>query len=121
MWHRQTEDGRHRSFILFFLMIRRPPRSTLFPYTTLFRSCRSRARRVVPPPVSRPARPRRAHAPAPPAPPGAPPTRTRSEEHTSELQSRQYLVCRLLLEKTKILLLRALSRSISYLPFDYFL
>src|SRR5882757_10880907 len=68
----------------FFLMIRRPPRSTLFPYTTLFRSiasgrdtssrngtCLTRSRR------------------------------DRSEEHTSELQSRQYLVCRLLLEKKK--------------------
>src|SRR5215203_7020096 len=65
----------------FFLMIRRPPRSTLFPYTTLFRSPRS-----APP---RPAR-------------RLPWTRPRrSEEHTSELQSRQYLVCRLLLEKKK--------------------
>src|SRR3712207_6916703 len=81
----------------FFLMIRRPPRSTLFPYTTLFRSSRTRSARL-------------------------PCTRTtsaflysdhsfglenrmrcspRSEEHTSELQSRQYLVCRLLLEKKK--------------------
>src|SRR6195256_6746650 len=68
----------------FFLMIRRPPRSTLFPYTTLFRSCRwdrgrrgrrgdrRAARRII-----------------------------RSEEHTSELQSPMYLVCRLLLEKKK--------------------
>src|ERR1041384_8489201 len=66
----------------FFLMIRRPPRSTLFPYTTLFRSCIAQL----------------------------PPTRVgmeacggahdwRSEEHTSELQSLAYLVCRLLLEK----------------------
>src|SRR5215208_7439704 len=71
------------SFLFFFLMIRRPPRSTLFPYTTLFRS-RPRA----PPwtsPASVPAAARRA----------------RSEEHTSELQSRGHLVCRLLLEKTK--------------------
>src|SRR6476620_12463804 len=74
-------------FVFFFLMIRLPPRSTLFPYTTLFRSpgrrpcadgawcarCRRSARR----------------------------TSRRSEEHTSELQSRQYLVCRLLLEKKK--------------------
>src|SRR5258707_6051667 len=85
-------------FLFFFLMIRRPPRSTLFPYTTLFRSegdgidaveqvfrrvlFRSEGesvdlggRRII-----------------------------RSEEHTSELQSRQYLVCRLLLEKKKRLL-----------------
>src|SRR2546425_9530111 len=82
----------------FFLMIRRPPRSTLFPYTTLFRSgavgshdcaastlplrswCLLRARRY----PSGARRPRR---------------RERSEEHTSELQSLAYLVCRLLLEK----------------------
>src|SRR5271157_6275769 len=70
-------------FFFFFLMIRRPPRSTLFPYTTLFRS-RQR-------------------------PPGADlevlvgqgPIAPRSEEHTSELQSRPHLVCRLLLEKKK--------------------
>src|SRR2546425_8656248 len=79
-------------------MIRRPPRSTLFPYTTLFRSCRGAAccapttsRPPVPalqsPPGSRGARPRAA--------------RMRSEEHTSELQSLAYLVCRLLLEKKK--------------------
>src|SRR2546429_4026683 len=76
-------------FLFFFLMIRRPPRSTLFPYTTLFRStligagqhhcargkihaCRNRCR-----------------------------GKNRSEEHTSELQSRLHLVCRLLLEKKK--------------------
>src|SRR2546430_7770032 len=74
-------------FFFFFLMIRRPPRSTLFPYTTLFRSpmppcsrnssaCRIR--------ISRRSRPR-----------------SRSEEHTSELQSQSNLVCRLLLEKKK--------------------
>src|SRR5947209_15929944 len=62
-------------------MIRRPPRSTLFPYTTLFRSW--------PPPDRRIPRRDRGWWPA------------RSEEHTSELQSRQYLVCRLLLEKKK--------------------
>src|SRR3712207_7471979 len=84
-------------------MIRRPPRSTLFPYTTLFRSIstlggiprslpRSRryrhpyASRLPPAVVQQPALRRAAPAP-------------RSEEHTSELQSRQYLVCRLLLEK----------------------
>src|SRR3712207_8694211 len=76
--------------ILFFLMIRRPPRSTLFPYTTLFRSADrdARVRRLAGAPAHRPARPRRLRA-----------HRGRSEEHTSELQSRQYLVCRLLLEK----------------------
>src|ERR1035437_11095097 len=67
----------------FFLMIRRPPRSTLFPYTTLFRS---------PQPV---------RAGGPPRAGGQPVPLHRSEEHTSELQSRQYLVCRLLLEKKK--------------------
>src|SRR5258708_14985371 len=84
-------------------MIRRPPRSTLFPYTTLFRSCgaagRSEARR---PPHARAARS--------PASPRAQPERApapnekgiRSEEHTSELQSPDHLVCRLLLEKKKI-------------------
>src|SRR5271167_5093803 len=74
----------HVGFFFFFLMIRRPPRSTLFPYTTLFRSTGSRslARRPAP-------HPRRRSAPS------------RSEEHTSELQSRFDLVCRLLLEKKK--------------------
>src|SRR2546421_9383802 len=89
-------------FFFFFLMIRRPPRSTLFPYTTLFRShpppragvaargaCRSAA-------AGRPTRsaPRSGCA----CPAGR---RRRSEEHTSELQSRSDLVCRLLLEKKK--------------------
>src|SRR5215208_1413758 len=69
----------------FFLMIRRPPRSTLFPYTTLFRSASAgtgsrRCARAVLQPCSR---------------------TSRSEEHTSELQSRGHLVCRLLLEKKK--------------------
>src|SRR3712207_9023796 len=98
-------------------MIRRPPRSTLFPYTTLFRSAgpKAQARPVELTPVGRPAT----------APhqtvalgrllccrvPNRPPqllrpiqrreADPRSEEHTSELQSRQYLVCRLLLEKKK--------------------
>src|SRR3712207_8181985 len=99
-------------------MIRRPPRSTLFPYTTLFRSRRGRAlshpdgrgvaaRLVVPaafqgaaPPAVRQGRGGRRDG-------GAPGLQRlyrhggRSEEHTSELQSRQYLVCRLLLEKKK--------------------
>src|SRR6266566_8028870 len=71
------------SFCFFFLMIRRPPRSTLFPYTTLFRP--GTARRCWPA-GSAPSRRR-------PCP--------RSEEHTSELQSPCNLVCRLLLEKKK--------------------
>src|SRR3712207_8139329 len=102
--------------VFFFLMIRRPPRSTLFPYTTLFRS-----------------------EPEPLAPPGARSTRfvldrvdpgepraegdgerddrdaridERSEEHTSELQSRQYLVCRLLLEKKNEM--QTISELLSY-------
>src|SRR3712207_6919118 len=87
-------------------MIRRPPRSTLFPYTTLFRSPATRGRRARRGPTRLSARavrrwsPRRLSA----ASPGATLRRTtagRSEEHTSELQSRQYLVCRLLLEKKK--------------------
>src|SRR5260370_25574159 len=78
-------------FIFFFLMIRRPPRSTLFPYTTLFRSPASprtsctTSRRAVPPPSRCCTR-----SPV-----------IRSEEHTSELQSHLNLVCRLLLEKKK--------------------
>src|SRR3989442_8124374 len=70
----------------FFLMIRRPPRSTLFPYTTLFRSV---SVRVMPSVVQvNDLRKRRSLT-------------CRSEEHTSELQSRPHLVCRLLLEKKK--------------------
>src|SRR3712207_8521037 len=88
-------------------MIRRPPRSTLFPYTTLFRSSSSSCpagrccccSACSPPPAS----PR---AVQPTTPSGWRPCSSswpahRSEEHTSELQSRQYLVCRLLLEKKK--------------------
>src|SRR3712207_8580506 len=85
-------------------MIRRPPRSTLFPYTTLFRSHR---------PLPAAALGAAADAAPGPEPPGLRLARgrgavrrgagpdQRSEEHTSELQSRQYLVCRLLLEKKK--------------------
>src|SRR2546427_4831321 len=74
-------------------MIRRPPRSTLFPYTTLFRSRAPRRRRSprTPPDTARTRTPRRRR-------PGSP---DRSEEHTSELQSQSNLVCRLLLEKKK--------------------
>src|SRR5690348_18106296 len=95
---------------LFFLMIRRPPRSTLFPYTTLFRSraavfphtssLQPRSPPALPSPATRSrANPRRVGR--------MPPTvnsafnRSRSEEHTSELQSPVHLVCRLLLEKKK--------------------
>src|SRR3712207_7880465 len=98
----------------FFLMIRRPPRSTLFPYTTLFRSrspasggaMAADARRDSWTDVGDPLR--------------SGPLRggERSEEHTSELQSRQYLVCRLLLEKKKqtILLFLSLCIYALYLP-----
>src|SRR6266571_7007577 len=80
----------------FFLMIRRPPRSTLFPYTTLFRSgcLPSAAARSPTCPLARPS-----GSWPPSAGPGGP--RPRSEEHTSELQSHVNLVCRLLLEKKK--------------------
>src|SRR3712207_8117080 len=88
-------------------MIRRPPRSTLFPYTTLFRSPfpQGHAHPFPAAPTGRAASPVRrppARPPAPPAPDPAEQAPNRSEEHTSELQSRQYLVCRLLLEKKKI-------------------
>src|SRR3712207_7254884 len=104
--------------MFFILMRRRPPRSTLFPYTTLFRSSSrvelqsfngdivvarktilsaEEARRI-----RRGTSPKALDAPpAPPAPPAPKKPGDRSEEHTSELQSRQYLVCRLLLEKKK--------------------
>src|SRR2546426_6427997 len=83
-------------FFFFFLMIRRPPRSTLFPYTTLFRS-------VAAPPLQG------MKKWLPGGPPGETACRAnfshlRSEEHTSELQSPCNLVCRLLLEKKKNLL-----------------
>src|SRR3712207_8754971 len=99
-------------------MIRRPPRSALFPYTTLFRSGHLCA--------SRPVSASSAHFEAlhclgsqsglslwlqPGWPPVIPNSKRRSEEHTSELQSRQYLVCRLLLEKTKFSTLSFLSHS----------
>src|SRR2546427_4995084 len=74
--------------LFFFLMIRRPPRSTLFPYTTLFRSPRRKLANSHTPPT------RESVAATANA-------ATRSEEHTSELQSQSNLVCRLLLEKKK--------------------
>src|SRR5437879_10711608 len=80
-------------------MIRRPPRSTLFPYTTLFRSCSRRASvfpihrlRII----------------------GLPFAAARSEEHTSELQSPMYLVCRLLLEKKKKKIIKYKSKTTKY-------
>src|SRR5437868_8062841 len=99
----RCRGGRHaRSsvvYYIFFLIVRRPPRSTLFPYTTLFRSLEP-----VSAPLSTWSIPRgyilqSNHD-------------RRSEEHTSELQSRFDLVCRLLLEKKK--LCRSCSRSASY-------
>src|SRR3712207_8563691 len=83
-------------------MIRRPPRSTLFPYTTLFRSCRTRERAEVADQVGLVvvARVGRDRGPALGGGARRLAVGARSEEHTSELQSRQYLVCRLLLEKT---------------------
>src|SRR2546425_3883595 len=100
-------SSRHLLFF-FFLMIRRPPRSTLFPYTTLFRSrlcgapppfgavrlCGARAPYGAPQRLS--TAPARFGVPAP-----STNVVVRSEEHTSELQSLAYLVCRLLLEKKK--------------------
>src|SRR2546426_6809738 len=90
-------------------MIRRPPRSTLFPYTTLFRSCNSRLKRRAPPAVTchslryrqpLPELPEaKAQTPSHPSWPVPPWHSDRSEEHTSELQSPCNLVCRLLLEK----------------------
>src|SRR5207249_11801757 len=108
------------SLRFFFLLIRRPPRSTLFPYTTLFRSPRRRRRgpresSVAAPRARAQRRPQR-HSPRsrrttfhelsasctyPQAGSPGPKIRLRSEEHTSELQSRFDLVCRLLLEKKK--------------------
>src|SRR5260370_24279509 len=78
-------------------MIRRPPRSTLFPYTTLFRSAPRRA--LVRPDLSGRFRPLSLAGNAQAAPPAQ--RKRRSEEHTSELQSHLNLVCRLLLEKKK--------------------
>src|SRR3712207_7031501 len=90
----------------FFLMIRRPPRSTLFPYTTLFRSPIVEGDREPVEPARRGAvtvlaEDRVLRAVAEALEPLALVAELRSEEHTSELQSRQYLVCRLLLEKKK--------------------
>src|SRR5215813_14860791 len=83
-------------FFFFFLMIRRPPRSTLFPYTTLFRPRQCASEALVRPLLCSTARLVARLA--------------RSEEHTSELQSRPHLVCRLLLEKKK----KPLQLDVSY-------
>src|SRR5437660_12818453 len=85
MFFRDPQPRISLRLTFFFLMIRRPHRSTLFPYTTLFRSA-----------VPRHVPASRSGAEHPGAVPAA-----RSEEHTSELQSRGHLVCRLLLEKKK--------------------
>src|SRR3712207_7826789 len=93
----------HSTRVFFFLMIRRPPRSTLFPYTTLFRSDEA-------PAVNEASHGERTGPSRSCSADGLNPNseswvlpRGRSEEHTSELQSRQYLVCRLLLEKKIIM------------------
>src|SRR5438445_6786942 len=91
---------------MYFIVRRRPPSSTLFPYTTLFRSKRPRRgtatrRRFCSWWHGRCGRQRPCARKKPTT------SRCRSEEHTSELQSRQYLVCRLLLEKKKKYLVRA--------------
>src|SRR6202171_1127094 len=80
-------------------MIRRPPRSTLFPYTTLFRSLFGQSRDL----------PRLLPAKSPARVPAA----LRSEEHTSELQSPNNLVCRLLLEKNKTIVFSVISPAIA--------
>src|SRR2546430_12510398 len=108
-----THNVRHLYYIdhalvifFFFLMIRRPPRSTLFPYTTLFRS--SYGKRATSPPTSRPDSTPRAAC----SRPIARATGSRSEEHTSELQSQSNLVCRLLLEKKKHITIKLRSTNI---------
>src|SRR2546430_13549555 len=85
--------------MFFFLMIRRPPRSTLFPYTTLFRSPDGRGKPALRGAPMEPPGPRR-------------PAAHRSEEHTSELQSQSNLVCRLLLEKKKITISTVVVRCV---------
>src|SRR2546421_8185874 len=92
----------------FFLMIRRPPRSTLFPYTTLFRSvARSRLRRQAAGALQQVAHGDGATGIL------APLADERSEEHTSELQSRSDLVCRLLLEKKKKIMRICINRLLN--------
>src|SRR5947208_6090661 len=88
----------------FFLVIRRAPTSTLFPYTTLFRSPSPRAPRASPEPAGA----------------GNPHRLRRSEEHTSELQSPDHLVCRLLLEKKNVLMLSHMTGFITIIEADRF-
>src|SRR5258708_10970269 len=98
MNYRQTLLMHTAALLVFFLMIRRPPRSTLFPYTTLFRSFMPRnvPRILVAMPRSNSATSISASGA------GSGPSVARSEEHTSELQSPDHLVCRLLLEKKNL-------------------
>src|SRR5260370_18884475 len=104
--------------MFFFLMIRRPPRSTLFPYTTLFRSrdnwllnVSGKTQCTAASPARRRTCGRRGFRPTP---------RPRSEEHTSELQSHLNLVCRLLLEKKKRHHASGVrSRATLYIPYVY--
>src|SRR2546430_9452558 len=95
-------------FLFFFLMIRRPPRSTLFPYTTLFRS-----HRRPPGGVTSMKSPRSSNSLYGLS--DALAARIRSEEHTSELQSQSNLVCRLLLEKKKKQRKTAITQDVEYL------
>src|SRR2546429_1345529 len=89
-------------------MIRRPPRSTLFPYTTLFRSGATGERAE----LATAQVPQQVHDEQPVLRTGVPGAQDRSEEHTSELQSRLHLVCRLLLEKkNRIVVARRLARA----------
>src|SRR2546429_3307712 len=100
-------------YLFFFLMIRRPPRSTLFPYTTLFRS--SSRKRGTKECGARPVAIAAEHERHVNQPYNRP-RRLRSEEHTSELQSRLHLVCRLLLEKKKKR--DIYNQSYIHLPYD---
>src|SRR5206468_12926719 len=98
--------------VLLFILMRRPPRSTLFPYTTLFRSPRlpERAARRSPgwaAQLTGPAQGLESQG----VPPATPALEPRSEEHTSELQSRSDIVCRLLLEKKKKIISVTIDRS----------
>src|SRR5690349_24529249 len=90
------------AFVFFLFLIRPPPRSTLFPYTTLFRSSASSTPSIARRPGPEPCAGGFVRcAPIAPTTTGRPVRTDRSEEHTSELQSRRDLVCRLLLEKKK--------------------
>src|SRR3712207_8420234 len=97
-------------------MIRRPPRSTLFPYTTLFRSNDVSAARAYPRRDAGALLRRRARAGRDVGGRGRQRPDRRSEEHTSELQSRQYLVCRLLLEKNILFSVMYLVYSYAFIP-----